>query len=272
MPLARVNGVSINYELEGTGPPLVFINGLTMDLNGWAEQAGFFAPRYTVLRYDCRGQGRSTKPAHPYTPGLHAGDLAALLDTLGIRRAHVVGLSNGGMVAQHLAVSSPGVLGALVLVDTCSHVGACLRAVLESWVGAVKAGGNALRFDVSLPLIFSEGFIRRNRVNIAMMREHTVRYNSPSAVINLARGSMEHALGERVGEITSPVLVLHGAEDILIPPSYAHELSGAIPGSRLVIMEGCGHVPHYEFPEGFRDVVMGFLEAHDGLLGEVIES
>lgn len=86
MPRVKINSISLNYELSGSGPVVVFINGLTMDLNGWLLQVADFAKRYTLLRYDCRGQGASDKPDGPYSQEMHAEDLSKLMDVLGVRK------------------------------------------------------------------------------------------------------------------------------------------------------------------------------------------
>ena len=116
MPGIKVNSININYETDGSGPAVVFINGLTMTLAGWAYQIQPFSKSYSLLRYDCRGQGGSEKPLEPYTQEMHAEDLNALLTSLGIEKAHIVGLSNGGMIAQHFALKYPEKTGAIVAI------------------------------------------------------------------------------------------------------------------------------------------------------------
>lgn len=268
MPKLDIGEVSLSYEIEGSGLPVVFISGLTMSLNGWAEQAGFFSSRYEVLRYDCRGQGQSDKPDMKYAPEVHAEDLNALLEKLGIARAHIIGLSNGGMIAQHLVLDYPAKVGALVLVDTSSHIGPLLRLTLNAWSKAVEVGGNALRFDLTTPLIFSERYVAQNLPNIDMMKEYSEKVNTDLAVRNLISGSMEHNVRKRLGEIQAPTLILHGAKDILIPPKYAHVLNEGIAGSRLIIFEDCAHVPPYEVSLDFNREVLSFIGEHDELLGQ----
>src|ERR1700740_33554 len=116
MPRIKINDISLNYELDirdlrpsdeaqsnnDKRPVVVFINGLTMDVSGWFLQVRAFSERYKVLRYDCRGQGESGKPDEEYSQEMHADDLKSLMDKLGIQKAHIIGLSNGGMITQHL--------------------------------------------------------------------------------------------------------------------------------------------------------------------------
>lgn len=266
MPKIKVDDISINFELDGDGLPVVFINGLTMTATGWAYQIGPFSEKYKALRYDCRGQGESDKPGEPYTQQMHAEDLSGLMNELGIEKAHIIGLSNGGMIAQHFALMFPEKTGALVLVDTCSYVGKLLELTVQSWIRATESGGNDLRYDVFLPQIFSESFIENNGEMIKSMKEFSATVNNPEAVINLAKASMSHDLREEVSKIKAPTLIVVGEEDILIPPRYSRELNQEIEGSELLVIEGSGHVPPIEKPDVFNTKVLEFLGKHNGLL------
>ena len=266
MPLIKVNSININYELEGRGPVVVFINGLTMTAAGWANQIKPFTERYRVLRYDCRGQGGSDKPEKEYSQEIHAEDLRLLLEKLELNKAHIIGLSNGGMIAQHFVLKYPDKTGALVLVDTCSYVGKLLELTIYSWIRATEADGNNLRYDVLLPQIFSENFIANNQGLIKTMKEFSSEVNSPRAVINLAKASMKHNLTNRISQIKSPTLIIAGAEDILIPPRYSKILNEELENSELVIIKDCAHVPPIEKPAEFNSLVLDFLDKHDHLI------
>lgn len=266
MPLLKVNSININYELDGGGPVVVFINGLTMSVSGWSSQVRPFSERYGVLRYDCRGQGGSDKPDTEYSQEMHAEDLYWLLEKLNIKRAHIIGLSNGGMIAQHFALNYPEKTGALVLVDTCSYVDKLLELLIISWIKATEAGGNDLRFDVSLPHIFSENYIKNNEELIRTMKELSSEINLPRAVINLAKASLKHDVTKSISRINSPTLIIADEEDILIPPRYSKILSEEIENSKLVIIKDCAHVPPVEKPAEFNSTVLNFLSGCDNLL------
>ncbi len=265
MPRVKVNTLSLNYELSGTGPVVVFINGLTMDLNGWMFQTEPFQKSYTVLRYDCRGQGASDKPEAEYSQEMHAEDLKNLLDRLNIPKAHIIGLSNGGMIAQHFALMFPKKTGAIVLVDTCSHVDILLELIVKSWIKATETDGSGLRYDIAITTIFSETFIEKNLDKIMAMRDFNIATNPPKAVINLANASLKHDLRDRVSEITVPTLIIVGEEDILTPFKYSKELNEKIRGSKLVVIKGCGHASPLEKPDEFNAIVMDFLKDHNSL-------
>jgi len=264
MPRIKLSQLTLNYELEAEGqegrPALVLINGLTMDINGWANQVGEFNKHFRVLRYDCRGQGESDKPDMPYTHEMHARDLAELMEKLSLSSAHIVGISNGGMVAQHMALDFPDKVRGLVLTDTTSSITPLLNTILTSWIELIKAGGMGLLFNSYLPFIFGESFIEKNAADIALMRELSIKRNPAKAVLNLITGSQSMNLAHRLSEISAPTLIVHGEDDILIPLKHARVLHEGISGSRLETIPDCGHVPPAEQPGKFNRLVVDFLK------------
>ena len=157
-------------------------------------------------------------------------------------------------------------MGALVLVDTCSHIDTLLELTIKSWIKATEAGGSGLRYDVALPMLFSETFTKKNIDKILAMRETSIAANPVKAVINLANASMRHNLRDRVSEIHSPTLIVAGEQDILIPPRYSMILNEKIENSRLAVVNDCGHVPPIEKPDEFNTLVMSFLDENKGLI------
>jgi 3-oxoadipate enol-lactonase len=266
MPRVKINSINLYYEITGSGLPVVFINGLTMDVNGWLFQVEPFSRKYRVLRYDCRDQGQSDKPDVEYSQEDHARDLKKLLDRLEIQSAHIIGLSNGGMIAQHFALLYPESTGALVLVDTCSYVDTLLELIVTSWIRAAETGGSGLRFEVALPYLFSESFAKTNLDKMRANKETNMAINPAESTVRLARASKGHDLRGRLSEIKSPTLIIAGEEDILIPVRYSKMLSEEIVNSNLVTLKGCGHVAPIEKPEEFNRIVLDFLKDHDSLL------
>lgn len=263
MPRVSVNSIKLNYELEGNGSTVVFINGLTMDVNGWYFQVQEFSKKHKVLRYDCRGQGKSDKPDMEYSQTMHAEDLRNLLNRLDIQKVHLVGLSNGGMIAQHFALNFPEEVGALVLVDTCSYIDTLLHSIITLWIKATQIGGSEFRYDASIPFIFSEDFIKKNKDALEQMKKMSSEINPPNAIINLANGCLTHDTNDRLSEITAPTLIIVGEEDILIPMRYSRLLHEGIKGSKLVTINGAGHAPSIEKPEEFNKIVLNFLREND---------
>jgi 3-oxoadipate enol-lactonase len=266
MPRVKINSIHLYYEITGSGPPVAFVNGLTMDVNGWLLQVEAFSSKYRMLRYDCRDQGQSDKTDIEYSQEDHAHDLKKLLDKLEIPRAHIIGLSNGGMIAQNFALLYPEYTGALVLVDACSYVDTLLELTVTSWIKAAEAGGSGLRYDVALPYLFSESFTKKNLDKMMATKEISISINPVESTVRLAKASKRHDLRGRVSEIKAPTLIIVGEEDILIPLRYSKILKDEIAGSTLVTIKNCGHVAPIEKPEEFNRIVLNFLKDHDSLL------
>jgi pimeloyl-ACP methyl ester carboxylesterase len=131
MPIARLNGVSIHYHVEGRGDPLVMIMGFSAGRLGWLPQIPFFRKHYRVVTFDNRGVGRSDKPLGPYSTRMMADDTVRLMDLLGIEKAHIMGLSMGGMIAQELAIEYPQRVMKLVLACTYANQHEASRDSLE---------------------------------------------------------------------------------------------------------------------------------------------
>jgi len=115
MPEARINGISINYSVEGKGEPLFLIMGFSGSKMAWYFQRRAFRKHFQVVTFDNRGVGESGKPAGPYSMQMFVDDTVGLMDHLGIEKAHILGVSMGGMIAQHIAISHPERVRKLVL-------------------------------------------------------------------------------------------------------------------------------------------------------------
>ena len=260
MPFLTANELSLYYEIHGPEDafPVVLINGLLMDTTGWALQVPAFADRFQVIVYDCRGQGRSDAPAGPYTPAQHAADLVGLLDALGVARAHLVGLSNGGVIAMYVAAEHPDRVSRLVVADTFACADAQMRAVLDAWLAALEAGGPVLRFDVATPWVWSRGLLAAHGDVLDALREKAAKARV-DAVRHLITGAKGVDLRHRLSRIQAPTLVMVGEEDVLTPVWRARELVGAIPDATLVVVGGAGHALTIERPQVFNGVAREFL-------------
>ena len=264
MPLTTVNGVELYHEWHGPveAPVAVFVNGLLTDVSSWTQHLPYFTERYRCLVYDCRGQGRSSKPDEPYTPRLHAADLAALCDELGIERALFVGLSNGGTALLYLAAERPTLFRALVVSGVFAHADALQQAKLRSWATAMETGSPALRFDVSMPWVWGTRFLEANLERVMKFRDRALLMPNQAA-INLIRGAMDHDARAVLPQVSAPTLVLVGDEDVLTPRWLASDLVGRLPNARLEVLAGGGHAAALEDPETFSARVLAFFgEVH----------
>lgn len=256
-----MNEVEIYYEEAGEGPPLIFLSGLMQESRTWRPQVNFFSKGFRVITYDPRGQGRSEKPGSPEAYALlyHLNDLISLMDHLRIDRASLVGLSQGGVIAQRAVLHAPERVSTLVLADTTASVTPLLRRIFLSWIQASEIGGGLLWFDVSLPWIFSERFIEANGPLIETLRDNS-KDLSADAIIPHLRANLEHDLRNQIHQIRIPTLILCGERDLLTPPAYARFLHHQIKGSELIFFPECGHIPSLEVPELFNRTVWEFLK------------
>lgn len=246
--------VELHYAWSGraSGPLLVFVNGLLTDATSWAAHVPHFAD-YRCLTWDCRGQGRSSKPPQQrYAVAEHAHDLLALLDALVPGEAvSLVGLSNGGAAALHVASLQPTRIRGLVLAGAYARTDVALRLKLEAWLAAMQAGGAALRFDVAVPWVWGPRFLAEHVEQLASWRERGLALDLGAAG-RLIAGAIEHALDDAaLARITAPTLVMVGEHDVLTPPWMAEVIAAAIPVSRLACMAGLGHALALEDVAGF---------------------
>lgn len=260
MPTILVNDVELYYKWHGAedAPALVFVNGLTASTESWIFQTPAFAERLRVLLYDCRGQGQSAKPAGPYATKQHAADLLALLDALDLGTVYIVGLSNGGAVAMHLAADNPQRVRRLVLSSTHARADTLMRSKLQSWLTALDAGGPLMRFDAATPWVWGRRFLDENEDVLATLRNQAAQA-TPNAVRALITGAMGHDVTDHLADISVPTLVMVGEEDVLTPPWYARDVAAGIPGAELVVVPNAGHALPIERPNVFNALALAFL-------------
>jgi 3-oxoadipate enol-lactonase len=264
MPFIACNGICLYYELHGPvgAPVLVLNNGILMNAAAsWLAQTEAFAGKYRVLQYDCRGQGQSDRPAEPYSMEQHAEDLAALLTALGIARAHVLGISYGGEVAQAFTLRHPDHVESLILADTVSEVGAELRLIVEGWKAAALTNNPDLFFLVTVAWNFSPEFIA---ARAAILQAARARYRDLdlAAVARLCDAFLDVDFTDRLHAIRAPTCIIVGQQDHLKGSGYAETIHRAIPGSHIRILPG-GHAVCMESPGAFNAVVLEFLESVD---------
>lgn len=254
------NGIDIEYGLDGPqdAPVVAFSHALATNLENWDYVAPHLVRRYRVLRYSLRGHGRSDAPAGPYTLNLLADDLAALLDHLGVDRAHVVGLSIGGMIAQAFALRHRRRLRGLVL---CSSMCELPEGAGDTWrerKDTVRNQGVAALSDQTLQRWFTPEFAAANPAILERVRQWIAK--TPTAgYLGCAEAITSMQLGESLRGITNPTLVLVGRQDQGTPVSAAEAIQARIPGSRLEIVEPGSHQLPVERAERFAELVQQFL-------------
>lgn len=257
--------VTIAYEVRaGSGPEapaMVLVHGLGYARWGWEPVVDALADRFRVVLFDNRGIGASDAPPGPYTTPQLADDVVAVMDDAGLRRAHVVATSLGGMVAQELAIARPDRVDRLVLV--CTTPGGELAYPLPDATqqllaelpqlppreGLERAVRNALRDDVS------EELVQR------ILAHRLADPPDPQGWQAQAAAATAHDAGDRLDRITAPTLIVHGTGDVVVDPRNADVLADRIPQAQVVTFPGAGHLLFWEEADRFVATVTDFLTA-----------
>lgn len=263
MPKVRVNDVQIYFELHGDGFPLVMINGLGGHLDTWnADHIRELSKRFRLILFDNRGAGRTDLSDKEYSIRLFADDTAGLMDALKIPRAHVFGISMGGMIAQELIINYPETVEKLVLCSTsCGGV----KAVQPSMdvVQLLMADRSRLSPEEivrrDMPIILTEDFVKNNPDFVELHVQQTLKAPiSEEGFIRQVNAIMNFDTYDRLSQIKAPTLILQGKRDILVPPENASILAEAIPNAKLVYFENSAHILAEEM-EKVPQILMNFL-------------
>jgi 3-oxoadipate enol-lactonase len=251
--------VHIAWERRGAGPPVVLVHGLGYARWGWEPVADALAESFEIVLLDNRGIGGSEAPPGPYTAAEMAGDVLAIMDEAGLERAHLVGTSLGGMIAQELVLASPERVEKLVLVCT------------------TPGGPNAAPMPEATTRLLAEAASMEPLVALRRFVENALAPNPPEELVQrilahrlataqpLAAWAAQAAAGasfdawDRLADVHAPTLVVHGTEDVVVDPANAELLAVRIPGARVDRFEGCGHLLFWEEPARFVGVVGEFL-------------
>ena len=263
----HANGQELYFESHGEGPPLVLIMGIGYDATLWTlAQVPALSRLFRVVIFDNRDAGRSSIASGPYSIADMADDVAALMSALDIERAHLLGLSMGGMIAQEFALRHPGRLNRLVL-SGCGAAPA--RSAFDpihtwNWVKAADTTGEVFARQ-QFTWLFSSAFLRNKEavqqtIDFLTSNPHSI---APGAYNRQADAYLGYDALDRLAGVTSPTLVIVGEQDLLTPPWICREVADRIPGSQFAIIKGDGssHVVPIERPEEFNRLVTTFLVA-----------
>ncbi|MBE0569390.1 MAG: alpha/beta fold hydrolase [Deltaproteobacteria bacterium] len=264
MPHADAPGIRTYYETHGTGFPLLLINGLGSDHLEWLFQLPAFEPHFRVVIFDNRGTGKSDVPPGPYNSAQMADDSVALLEFLRIPRAHVLGVSLGGMIAQEVALRHPERVDRLVLGCTGPGGTLSIRPSGEAMAAFAGAGGADPEAELRrmLPYLYSDAYIAERPREIDDFIRRRLENRTPrDGYLSQLAAAVTHDAADRLGRIRARTLVITGEADRLVPPENSVRLAERIPGAGLVLLPGA---PHRLFAENFDDFnreVLSFLQA-----------
>lgn len=262
MPICKVHGVNIYYEIHGEGEPVIFGNGVFSNTLGWVNQLPVFSKKYQVILYDMRGQGHSDKPEGRYSFEIHAEDQKALLDDLGISKVHHVGISYGAELGLVFALMYPEMLRSLVVCSAVSYLGPVLYEIAQLWRYVCELGDPDLFYHATVPLNFGETFIRENTaiLELAKVRYRQLEY---PPLVRLMDAFLKLDISDQLSQIKTPTCVIAGENDILKPiDPYSRLIHDRLPNSELIVIPYSGHAVTFERPEEFNSITLGFLSKH----------
>ncbi|MEA2381530.1 MAG: hypothetical protein QOH72_1501 [Solirubrobacteraceae bacterium] len=247
MPLATNGSVKLHWESFGEGPAVLLVAGQGMTVDGWWSTIPILSRSFRVIAFDNRDTGRSSRSPWPYSVAQLAHDAVAVLDAAGEQTAHVYGISLGSLVAQEVALRHPDRVEALVLGASSAGGFAAYKPAATSFAQTflVRAGGMGTEEAewAAIPYTYAERTRRLRPERIATDIGH--RLNSPPepmAYMHQGAAVATHDAYERLNRLAAPTLVVHGEQDVFIPPANALVLAERIPGAMLRLWPDAAHM------------------------------
>lgn len=259
----------IHYELQGQGEPILFIQGVGVPGSGWRLQVQELSKHFQTLTYDNRGVGSSVPCREKITVELMAEDAVAVMKAAGVKSAHIVGHSLGGVIAAEIALSHREMVKSLTFV--CTFASGKTGARVTPWVLwksiRTRWGTKAMRRRAFLEMLFSEHFLNRvNRDEFAMSLVPLMGRDlaeSPPILMKQLRALGRHNAEERLCTLKGiPTLVISAEHDGIAKPEYGRKIAECIPGARFELMEDAAHAVTIERPKDFNTRLTRFLRAH----------
>ena len=268
MPRIDVDGLTINYDVQGEGEPLLLIPYLSADHACYAFQLPAYTEHFSCVAIDLPGSGESDKPAGPYSTEGYADQVAAFLGAVGIERAHVAGVSLGAAVGLHLAARHPGRVRSLSLHSAWDATDDYLRTVVEQWRTLAPALPTVA--DVVIGGIFPwcftpEMYVERPDAVNALVEFVRSRPAQPlDAFLAQIDAGVAHDARAALSQIDAPTLITFGAHDLVCSTRFAAPLESGIADSELVIFDHLSHAGLHEDPETFNRATLEFLRRQAG--------
>ena len=246
---------------------MVLIHGLAMDLTFWDHQVAPLAAHFEVIRYDARGHGASEQADPPYSLELMADDLDHFMRSIGVRAAHLVGLSMGGMIAQTYALSHPNDILSLTLASTTSEYPPEGRQTFRERADTARESGMKALVDGTLGRWFTEKYLQRDPVDLRRVRR-VVLGTSPACFAGAALAVSGVDTTARLNQIGAPTLVIAAEDDMSTPVAAARRIHEQIAGSRMEVIAGASHCCNIERPEQFNRLLLDFLVGVSSVEGD----
>jgi pimeloyl-ACP methyl ester carboxylesterase len=266
MPKVKANNITINYDQQGTGEPLILIPYLAADHACYAFQVADYAKRFTCVSLDIRGTGETDKPEGDYSTEVFADDVAAFMQALGIEKAHISGLSLGAATGLWLAAKYPDKVKSLSLHSGWTKTDPFIKTVVEGWQVMAKALGSVPEMVILsiFPWCFTPELYAAKPDYIQSLAAFVrSRPAQPlGAFLQESNAVIAHDVEAQLGRITAPTQITFGRHDLVTSTRFADCMMSNIRGSELLIFEGCAHAPIYEKVEEFNQKTLAFLQRH----------
>jgi pimeloyl-ACP methyl ester carboxylesterase len=266
MPKVQAGGITMNYDQQGSGEPLVLIPCLAADHACYAFQIADYSKHFTCISVDLRGTGESDKPGGVYSTEMFADDIAALMQAIGASKAHVAGLSLGAATGIWLAAKYPDRVRSLALHSGWPKSDAYLKTVVQGWQVMAKAMN-------SVPEMFIQGIfpwcltpeLYAQKPDYIQGLSDFVRSRPKQpidAFIQQSDAVLTHDAQAQLGKIRAPTQITFGRHDVVASTRFADRLKNGIGNSELYIFEDCSHAPLYENVPAFNEKTLEFLRKH----------
>ena len=259
MPVAKVNGININYTVEGHGEPLVMIMGLGVDQSRWKRQVSAFKKHYQVITFDNRGIGKSDKPEGSYSPKLMAEDTIQLMDFLKIEKAHILGTSMGGLIAQEIAINYSERIIKLILGSTWACQDNEANGVTPNMLAAAELPFRQ-GFKILLDGVFNKWFYRYILVPLIKFQVRGMKEPEITGLLGQFNCTKGYDSLDRLPLIQAPTLVLTGTKDRVVKPESSYTISQKIPDAKLVKIDNGSHAIFIEMSKTYNREVLDFLK------------
>ncbi len=263
MPTIKAGEVNLEYYVEGDGPPLLMVMGFAGQANSWGEPImSRLRERFTCIRFSNRGTGASDRPEAPTTIRMMTDDAVALLDALDIKRAHVFGVSMGGMISQEIVLNYAERVNGLVL--GCTTPGWSHGQLASPEVTAAMAPEPGLSREEQVrkfwPVVCAPAFLESGAEFLEEMIVTSLKQATPIDTL-MKQGVAIQAFDsfDRLSEIRAPTLIIHGDIDRHIPPANGDVLAAGIAGAEKLTLSGAAHMFFWEQPERAADAIIEFL-------------
>ncbi len=263
MPKVQANSITMNYDQQGTGEPLILIPYLAADHACYAFQVAEYAKHFTCISLDLRGTGETDKPEGAYSTELLADDVAAFMQAIGIQRAHIFGLSLGAATGIWLAANYPDKVQSLSLHSGWTKTDPFLKSIIEGFQIIARALDSVPQMTIRaiFPWCFTPELYASKPDYIQALADFVQSRpaQSVAAFIQQSNAVLAHDVESQLGSITAPTQITFGRQDLLTSTRFADRMRAGIRNSELLVFEGSAHAPIYEKVEEFNQKNLGFF-------------